>query len=180
MTRATSDIMLELDLDGYVVARLGSDDAPAVQDLYARCSDYHVLEEGIPTRPGAAEHLLTALPPGKQPADKYVLGIYAPEGALVGVLDLIRDFPGRNEWWLGLLMLDPGARASGLGKRLYRGTTRAITGLGGTAVHLGVLEQNAAAERFWRRQGFQELRRQPYTSASGHRSRVIVMRHGLA
>lgn len=43
------------------------------------------------------------------------------------------------------------------------------------AIYLGVLEHNAAAERFWRRHGFAELRRQP-----GLESRVIVMWHPLA
>jgi hypothetical protein len=43
-----------------------------------------------------------------------------------------------------------------------------------------VLEHNASAERFWRRHGFAELRRQPYTANSGHASRVIVMCHQLA
>jgi ribosomal protein S18 acetylase RimI-like enzyme len=56
---------------------------------------------------------------------------------------------------------------------------RAIAATGGTAIHLGVLEHNTRAERFWRSLGFTELRRQPYTSASGHASRVIVMRYGL-
>lgn len=172
--------VLQLDLDGYTVARLGLADAPAVQVLYEQCSDYHALEEGIPTRPGAAEHLLTALPPGKQAADKYVLGIHDRAGGLVGVLDLIRDCPSPGEWWLGLLMLHPAVRASGLGGRIYRSAVRSIGGQGGTAVYLGVLEHNAAAERFWRRMGFQELRRERYTSAVGHASRVIVMRHRLA
>ena len=43
----------------------------------------------------------------------------------------------------------------------------------------GVLEHNVAAERFWRRHGFAELRRQPYTARSGHASRVIVMSRPL-
>ncbi|HYR10619.1 MAG TPA: GNAT family N-acetyltransferase [Longimicrobium sp.] len=150
-----------------------------MQDLYERCSDYHELEEGIPTRAGAGEHLLTSLPPGKTPADKHVLGVHAPQGGLVGVLDLIHDYPGEGDWWIGLLMLDPSARAAGLGTRLFRALEGAIAAAGGTAIHLCVLEHNARAERFWRSLGFTELRRQPHTSASGHASRVIVMRYGL-
>ena len=172
--------MLEMELDGYAVVRLGLADAPAVQALYERCSDYHELEEGIPTRPGAAEHMLAALPPGKDAADKYVLGIHTPDGRLVGVLDLMRDYPEPGNWFLGLLMLDPDVRASGLGGRIYRSAAQALAGRGCTAVYLAVLEQNTAAERFWRRQGFEELGRHPYTSATGHRSRVMVMRRMLA
>lgn len=171
--------MLELNLLPYRSSCLDHHDAALVQDLYERCSDYHELEEGIPTRPGAAEHLLTRLPPGKTPADKHVLGLHAPDGDLVGVLDLIQDFPGAREWTLGLLMIDPATRAAGLGTRLFHALERAIAAPGGTAIYLGVLEHNVRAERFWRRLGFVELRRQDYTSASGHLSRVIVMRYGL-
>lgn len=172
--------MLELHLEGYFLAHLGPADGAILQDLYVRCSDYHELEEGIPTRPGAAEHLLTALPPNKVLRDKFVIGLQTSEGRLIGVLDVIHNYLGEREWWLGLLMLEPEMRASGLGGQLYRAVARAVEGRGGTSIYLGVLEQNASAERFWRRQGFEELRREPYTAASGHQSRVIVMRHSLA
>jgi GNAT superfamily N-acetyltransferase len=168
--------MIELDLPPYRITRLSGSDAALLQELYERCSDYHEMEEGVPTRPGAAEHLLTALPPGKSPEDKHVLGIQAPEGGLVGVVDLVRDYPAEGDWWLGLLMLDPAARAAGLGTRLFGEIERAVAAAGGTALHVAVLEHNVRAERFWRRVGFAEVRRQPYTAASGHESRVIVMR----
>jgi ribosomal protein S18 acetylase RimI-like enzyme len=171
--------MLQLDLPPYRVSYLEHRDVPLLQELYERCSDYHELEEGVPTLPGAAEHLLAALPPGKSPADKHVLGLHSPQGELLGVLDLIRDYPDAGEWWVGLLMLDPRARGGGVGTRLLRATERVIATAGGTAIQLGVLEHNTAAERFWRRIGFVELRCQPYTSSSGHASRVIVMRHHL-
>lgn len=171
--------MLELDLPPYRSSYLDHHDAALVQDLYERCSDYHELEEGMPTRPGAGEHLLTSLPPGKTTADKHVLGLHAPEGDLVGVLDLIQDLPGEREWCLGLLMIDPTARAAGLGTRIFHALERAVAAAGGTAIYIGVLEHNARAERFWRRLGFAELRRQDYSSALGHPSRLIVMRYDL-
>jgi len=55
------------------------------------------MEEGAPTPPDAAEHVLKSLPPGKTHADKHVIGIAAPGGELVGVLDLIRDYPGERD-----------------------------------------------------------------------------------
>lgn len=171
--------MLELDLPPYTAARLTRDAAPRLQALCERCGDHYELEEGAPARPDAAEYLLGCVPAGKTLADKHVIGIHDAGGKLVGVLDLIQDCPGEGEWWLGLLLLHPAARAGGLGTRILHALERAVAAAGGTAIHPGVLEQNAAAERFWRRHGFQELRRQPYTSASGHASRVIVMARHL-
>jgi len=172
--------MLGLDLSPHTATRLTLADAPRLQRLCERCGDYYLMEEGAPAAPDAAEHLLTGLPPGKTHADKHVIGIHAPDGELAGVLDLIHDFPGEGNWWLGFLLLDPGARAAGLGSRVVDEVARAVAAAGGTIIQLGVLEHNVAAERFWRRHGFAELRRQPYTARSGHVSRVIVMSRPLA
>jgi len=167
--------MLDLDLSPHTASRLTLADAPALQRLCERCGDYYLMEEGAPAAPDTAEHLLTVLPPRKTHADKYVAGIRAPGGELVGVLDLIRDFPGEREWWIGFLLLDPAARAARLGSRIVEEVARAVAAAGGTVIQLGVLEPNVAGERFWRRHGFAELRRQPYTARSGHPGRVIVM-----
>lgn len=171
---------MNLELSPYTAVRLTADDAPALQQLCERCGDYFVLEDGAPAGPDTAARMLTALPPGKTLANKHLLGIRAPRGELVGVIDLIRGFPAEGAWWLGLFLLDPTVRAAGLGSRAVGESVRAAAAAGATAIHLGVLEQNEAAERFWRRHGFSELRRQPYTSSSGHESRVIVMSRALA
>jgi GNAT superfamily N-acetyltransferase len=171
---------MHLDLSPHTTTRLTLADAPALQRLCERCSDYYEMDGGTPTPPDAAEDVLKSLPPGKTHADKYVIGVAAPDGELVGVLDLIRDYPGEREWWLGLLLLKPDARTAGLGSRILRDVERVVAAAGGTVIHLGVLEHNASAERFWRRHGFAEVRRQPYTAASGRASRVIVMCHRLA
>jgi GNAT superfamily N-acetyltransferase len=171
--------MVDLDLSPWTTTRLTLADAPALQRLCDRCSEYFEMEEGVPTPRGAAEHVLKNLPPRNTYADKHDLGIVAPGGELVGVLDLVRDCPAESEWWLGLLLLAPDARSAGLGSRILGEVERVIAAAGGTAIYLGVLEQNGPGERFWRRHGFAELRRQPYTSATGHPSRVIVMCHRL-
>lgn len=164
-------------LDGYEVVRLGRERAADLQALYERCTDYHQLYEGIPTRPTTAAEELLALPSGKGLRDKFALGIYTADGALIGYLDLIRDFPRAGEWWLGLLMLDPRVRAKGLGSAVYHGAAEWTARRGAGAIWLAVLEQNSSVERFWKRHGFEEQRRQAHVSETGHSSRVIVMRH---
>jgi GNAT superfamily N-acetyltransferase len=169
-----------LAIDGVEVRRLGTDDAAAVQRLYERCTDFHELAEGMPTRPAAGAEEIEALPPGKMSTDKHVFGIVAADGELAGYVDLVRDYPGRGEWWLSLLMLDPAARGAGLGSRIVRGAAEWAAARGARALLLGVLEQNPRAERFWQRQGFAEVDRQPYTSDTGRPSRIVVMRRTLA
>lgn len=163
-------------IEGCHVRRLSPADAPALQVLYERCTDFHQQHEGVPTTPTAAEEELTGVPPGKSLADKFALGIYAHDGRMVAHLDLVRDYPDPGDWQIGLLMVDPAARGTGLGSRACRAALEWTRTLGMRTMTLGVLEHAPDAERFWRRMGFQEVRRQPYTSSGGRESRLIVMR----
>ena len=167
-------------LEGFTVRRLSPADHAELQALYERCSDYHELEDGGPTRPTAGAETLAAGPPGTDPADKFALGVYGDDGAMVGFLDVIRGYPAEGDWWIGLLMLAPEARSGGLGGRICEEAARSVAEEGGRALHLAVLEQNPRAERFWRRHGFDEVRRKPFTAATGKESTVIVMRRDLA
>lgn len=162
-------------IDGYDVRRLATADAAELQALYERCSDYHQQHEGVPTRPDAAEEGLAALPPGTPGSDKFALGLYPPGGGMAAYLDLVRDYPSAGEWQIGLLMIDPALRGAGLGSRVCRAAVEWMASQGARTVTLGVLEHAPDAERFWRRIGFEEIRRQPYTSPGGRESRLIVM-----
>lgn len=165
-------------LAGYSIRRLKPSDAAELQDLFERCTDYHEMHEGFATRPSAGADELAVLPPGKALEDKFSIGIYESTGPLIAYLDIIRDYPAVNEWWIGLLMLDPKARANGLGSHIFEATQNWVFSQGGHSIHLAVLEENIGGERFWRRQGFEEVRRQAYTSATGKKtSRVIVMKY---
>lgn len=163
---------------GYRIRRLASEDAPLLQDLWVRCTEFHELQEGEPTRDNAGAEDLAALPPGKVADDKFAFGIAVHE-RLIGYADLVRDHPTRGEWSLGLLLLDPQERSRGLGSRIYAALARWAHEQGAESVLIGVLEHNPRAARFWMRQGFEEVGRQEFTSSSGHVGRIRVMRHPL-
>lgn len=163
-----------IEVEGCTVRRLTRADAAELQVLYERCSDYHEQHEGVPTRPTAGADELAALPPGKTAADKFSFGIHAPDGEMVGCLDLVRDFPAAGEWQIGLLLLVPEARGSGLGGRIHDAAVRWVSSRGGRTITLGVLEHAPDAERFWRRMGYQEVSRQRYLSEATRRESVLI------
>jgi GNAT superfamily N-acetyltransferase len=167
-------------VDGYAAVRLSAGDVAELQRLHVRCSDYFLLIEGAPTRPTSAKDDMEALPPGKEAADKLLFGIRPEDGGLVGALELVRDYPGPGRWYIGLLMLDPDARGTGLGTRIYAAAREWVRAQGGHELALAVLEQNTAAERFWRRHGFVELTRVPYVASTGFASTAIVMTQRIA
>lgn len=127
-----------------------------LQRFYGECRDWFELETGEPPGPREALDLLASLPRGKTAADKFVIGFFDAAGNMLGVLDLIRDYPARGHWYLGQLLLGPASRGRRLGERVCRRLEEWIRAEGGKAIHLIVQEQNPGALRFWKRMGFEE------------------------
>jgi ribosomal protein S18 acetylase RimI-like enzyme len=142
------------ELTGCFGVRLDETRRAELQAFYEHCADYFELVTGQPPGPNEAEELLAALPRGKTHDDKFVVGLFDAPGHLVGVLDVIRDYPKRGDWYLGLLMFAPEWRSRRLGDRVYHRLEAWIRELGGKAVHLIVQEQNPKAIKFWERMGF--------------------------
>lgn len=168
-----------LALDGYSLSPILTEEADELQRLFERCDEYFELQEGAPAAPDAAAHDLADLPPGKLASDKYALGLRNPAGELVGYVDLVRDYPGEGVWWLGLLLLAPELRNRGLGARIFDALADRAAREGARSIRLGVLEQNEAAARFWRRRGFQTLSKGTFTARSGRASAVTIMHLAL-
>ena len=142
------------ELTGCFGVRLDDGREPELQAFYERCRDYFELVTGQPPAPTEARELLSALPRGKAADDKFVIGLFDAPSHLVGVLDVIRDFPRPREWYLGLLLFEPTLRGQKLGDRVYHRLEEWVTAQGGTAIHLIVEEVNHRALNFWERMGF--------------------------
>jgi ribosomal protein S18 acetylase RimI-like enzyme len=140
-------------VDGVEIAALGPDDAADLQGLLERCEDFQVLINGAPAAPDAAVKLLASAPPGHPPEKKQVLGVRR-DGALIGAIDLLQDYPAANEWYLGLLLLEPGARNERLGRRIVDALAVWVVRQDGRYLRLVVQDVNVAGARFWRRCGF--------------------------
>ncbi|MGA2111853.1 MAG: GNAT family N-acetyltransferase [Anaerolineales bacterium] len=156
-----------------------STDGRVLPTLRERCTDFFQLVGGTPPSPLAAQTQFTQLPEGKGHEDKLVVGLYGAAGNLVGVLDVIRNHPNSNEWYLGLLLLEPQQRNRGLGEECYRAFENWVTQFGARHVRLGVVEQNRRGYRFWRRMGFEILEKKPPQRYGERVGQTIVMRHSL-
>ena len=143
------------ELTGCFGVRLDEGREGELQEFYERCRDYFELVTGQPPSPKEARDLLAALPRGKTGEDKFVLGLFDAPGHLVGVLDVIRDFPRPREWYLGQLLFEPTLRGQKLGDRVYHRLEEWVSAQGATSVHLIVEEVNPRALKFWQRMGFE-------------------------
>ena len=155
------DDSVELHDQLFRAVPLTADDGPRVQHLLEACADYFELTFGHPPGRDEAQSLFYAGPEiDTRPDNKMLLGIWETDGdKLLGVIDAFRDYPDRGSWYIGLLLLSPHVRGSGLGKRVLEAFAARARAGGAREIQLNVVEQNAAGRRFWESAGFAELRR---------------------
>jgi GNAT superfamily N-acetyltransferase len=127
-------------------------DTAEVQAVYDRAEDYFVLVTGAPAPPEEAAGLWDGLPPDSDPAKLSVHAICEPE--TVGVAAVLRDWPRRGTWLIGLLLLEPAARGRGLGARVVAQVEARARAAAGDRLRVAVIESNAPGLAFWRRLGF--------------------------
>jgi RimJ/RimL family protein N-acetyltransferase len=164
--------------DDAFVRLLIASDGDNLQKLCEQCSDYFELMQGYPADSSESHSLFRSLPEGKEYADKYLLGIFSKfTGRLIGVIDLIRDFPASGEWMLGLMLLNPESRALGIGGRICQFLVYWCQSNGAKSIRIGVVEDNAAALHFWQKMGFEEHERRPFQRYGSKDHTIIVLRH---
>ena len=150
-----------LELPAYSVKRLVPKDAEVLQQLYEQCTEFALLTDGQPPLPTAAREEFDAVPEGKTTQDKYIFGLFDPDDILVGMIESIRYYPDNETWWLGLMMLAPEQRGQGLGSEFYRAFERWVSSQGVPRISLSVVEANESGLQFWKKMGFEVIRKTP-------------------
>lgn len=117
-------------MNGYKIKILYENNHNIVEELCKKCSDYYVLHDGILPSKKEINEIFNTLPSNKNYEDKFVLGLYKFNNELIGIVDIIRNFPTIGEWMLGLMLIEPQERANGLGKIVHQA-------LVGWAINLG-------------------------------------------
>ncbi|BDP44907.1 hypothetical protein DAETH_48760 (plasmid) [Deinococcus aetherius] len=167
-------------LPGFVVRRLRPEDITLIADLARRASDYTEMITGEPARPDEeAAELFDVLPPGKKPEDLWLIGVL--QGAqLVALLEIVHNSPAADEEYLGLLLMDPTLRGSGLGRRVYQGYAGRAWARGVRRIVLSVVQENQRALRFWQSVGFEPTDRSlPEAQYGAKTHRVHELQHVL-
>ncbi|TPM34532.1 GNAT family N-acetyltransferase [Mesorhizobium sp. B2-3-5] len=164
-----------ISLCGYEIEGLIGIDASRLVPLYQACSDYVILETGQSPTAANAKEEFENFPPNRTEADKFIFGLKAIDGALVGLLPCDRDYPRTRCWWIALLMIDKGLRGGGLGRVLCRDLFRWLKSQQVERVELGVFFENEEALRFWHGQGFELMRTAGPVTVGAKRHMVQVL-----
>ena len=128
-----------------------------INELYELCKSnekyYSYLKEDL-TMDGV-KSILTDLPPNVTIDNKYVIGFYS-ENNLVGVMDLINNYPSNNKSFIGLFMLDKNVQGKGIGKYIIGKILNLYKSMDYESCHIGVIDSNIEAINFWEKIGFNE------------------------
>ena len=163
------------ELAGHSVERMTREDVAETQLFLERCSEFFERFEGGPPPKDVAERELTERPAG-YPAEDHFVFLVRDGGAIVALLNVLRNFPRERQWWIGFQIVDPALRGRGLGARLFAAAEEWMVGQGAERIQLAVAEGNSGSERFWGRMGFVETEWQRSINVNGMERTVVLMR----
>ncbi|WP_234123737.1 GNAT family N-acetyltransferase [Clostridium hydrogenum] len=144
--------------NNYEIKILGLDKIISVYNLCVACSDYYILSDGVKPTNEDAKEIFAELPPDKNYEDKFVFGVFNNKEMLVGIVDIVRNFPEDGEWMIGLMILEPKERGSGLGKETHNAIAQWSKQLGAKTLRIGVIEENYNGIKFWTKLGYEEIK----------------------
>jgi len=165
---------IEISHEGshYRVAIIPRTSDNLVLDLYKDCHEYfEIVEDKKPGMEHVVE-LFEDVPPGKEIEDKFIIGIYTGS-RLMGVVDLIRDYPEAKSWIIGLYMIHPDFRSSGLAQVVHSKLAEFVDKAGGEKIVIGVVEDNTIALKFWSKLGYKRSRE--VTQTYGNKTSLIFV-----
>ena len=125
--------------------------------------------------------VITDLPQGVVPTDKYFAGFYTiEEGSdgekLIAILDLILNYPSEKEVFIGWFMIDAEKQGLGIGSGILTDICHSLGEQGCKAITVVVRRRNTDAAAFWYNNGFKESGQIPfYPSDMG----TLVLRREL-
>jgi len=122
-------------------------------EICQKADDYFQLMNGKSVTQEDIEEIFNAIPPSKSLRDKLIFGIYSDE-KLVGLADIIKNYPQDATWWLGLFLIAESNRESGIGKLAHEQLIQYSKNEGAVEIRLGVDQKNIEAVKFWEKVGY--------------------------
>jgi ribosomal protein S18 acetylase RimI-like enzyme len=119
--------------------------------------------------------LIRDLPPGRSLEDKVVFSL-EKYNTMVAIVDMLKDHPKKDVWWIGLMLIHPQFRNNGLGSQILDTIIYLLKKRSIPEIQIGVLEENSAAMHFWERQGFRVIESLPGRIFSDKTHTVFVMK----
>jgi GNAT superfamily N-acetyltransferase len=144
----------------FTASELAEAELPELQALFESNPDYFEIVEGERAGPGAARKTFDTRPPEDMAYERvWIVGVRDAAGALAALAIVVEDLIAPRVWHVGLFIVAGYQHGRGVGRTVYEALERWMRERGAQWLRLGVVEGNARAERFWRAQGYAEVRR---------------------
>lgn len=172
---------MHFETPALAVRELRSDEIPALQALFEASPGYFLLVDGRPPSPDEAQREFDERPPAPLGFTRqYFMGVYDRPGRLQGVLIVVSDFCATGVWHIALFFLADALHGTGAAAGLHAALERWAARAGARWLRLGVVVGNAAAEKFWRKCGYLDVRTRESNDAAGRSRTVRVLVKPLA
>lgn len=136
----------------YDIVPITQENYAIARDVFSTNPDYFALF-GNAANDESILAAMCAVPDGFDISGKYFAAL-CQNGAAIAIIDLLADYPDTKDLWLGLLMVHGGMLGKGVGNVIINGVLQAASLTGFDNIHLGVIEANTDAIRFWNKAGF--------------------------
>lgn len=138
---------------------IGPDEVDAVQAVIESDPAYVERVTGLPPGPADAQSLLLMRPPDLPEDRKTVYGVRDGDGALVGLIDVLRGYPDEATAFVGLLQVRRDRQRRGLGRQAHAALLDVVAGWPEvTTLRLAIVATNReVAEPFWLSLGYRPV-----------------------
>ncbi len=142
-----------------------------IKNVYEECPEYFELSLGRKAVREDVEDLYSETPEGKSQKDKVIYGIYFQE-SMVGVIDLIIDYPKKGTGFIGQFVVSASCQGQGYARNALLKLEESINY---KAYRLVVNQNNINAREFWNHIGFEETGEEISYTHNGFSGVNIVM-----
>lgn len=148
----------------YEVKKITEDE---LNEVYQLCAGNPVYYKYCPPNISidSIKQDMYALPRNKTMDDKFYVGIYDKD-KLIGILDLILDYPKVDSTFIGFFMVNKEYQGRGIGTKIIDDVLEYLKNIGYIEVNLAYAKGNEQSENFWLKNEFektgQEVQRDTY------------------
>lgn len=162
-----------------------------ISDVYMLCKNNRAYYELLGIEPSIKDltDVISEMPEGTKPENKHFVGFYQDAevtvgedgketrvgGKLIAILDLITEYPEKDDAFIGWFMVDAELQNRGIGSQLFADIRAAMKSQRFDYLSLGCIKENTDALSFWESQGFKKSGRE--SESYGHE--VYIMERDI-
>ena len=165
--------------DNIKLREMHMNDAVSLQILFDSCQDYAIFSDGQPFKSDAAITEFGNIPHGFEVEKKRVMGIFDVCNYLVGVLEGLAGYPDNETWFLGLMLIKPSHRSSGIGSSAFINLEAYVADESYKSIELAVIKDNIRGLEFWKKIGFKIIKELPFEKFGNKYHKRYLMRKSL-